>query len=76
MLYMNTIKRVNPKNSHYRKIFFFYLKNFVSVWVNGCSLNLLWYSFHDEGKSNHYAVTLILHKNISIEWEETGSKVL
>ena len=42
MLYM-IVKRANPKSSYYKeKIIFFYFFNFVSVWEEGCSLNILW----------------------------------
>ena len=38
--YMKVLKRLNPKSSHHKeKIFFFY---FVSIWDDGCLLNLLW----------------------------------
>ena len=42
------LKRVNPKkSSHHKEKFYFYFFNFISVWYDGCSLNILWYSFHD-----------------------------
>ena len=42
------LKRVNPKkSSHHKENFYFYFFNFISVWNDGCSLNILWYSFHD-----------------------------
>ena len=43
MLYMNIIKRVNPKNSHHKEKYFFPIyKKFVSIWNDGYALNLLW----------------------------------
>lgn len=60
MLYIK-VKRVNPKSFyHMEKMFFFYL---ISIWDDGCSLNLLWESFHDICKSNHYVV----HLKLSVE---------
>ena len=42
------LNRVNPKSSHHKeKTLFFYFFNFVSIWDDGCSLNLLWSSFRD-----------------------------
>ena len=40
MLHMKVVKGVNPKSSHHRGKYFFYLFNFVSVWDDECSLNL------------------------------------
>lgn len=59
MLYMLYMK-VNPRSSYCKeKRFFFYFFNFISLRLDGCSLNL-WQSFHDIVKSNHYAVHLKL----------------
>ena len=41
MLYVQ-VKRVNPKGAHHKESIFFYFFPFVSVWNDGCSLNLLW----------------------------------
>lgn len=42
MLYTKAIDRVNPKSSHYKEnTFFFFLKNLVTMWDDGCSLRLL-----------------------------------
>ena len=41
MLYMK-LKRVNPKSSHHKEKYVFFLFNFISVWDDGYSLNLLW----------------------------------
>ena len=35
------VKRVKPKSSHHKEKTFFYFFKFVSVWDDGCSLNLL-----------------------------------
>ena len=56
--------RVNPEFSSQGKKFFFF--NVVSVWDDGCSLHLLWSSFHEVCKSNHYA-TLWTCTVLSIE---------
>ena len=58
MLYMRVVKRVNPKSSHHKEIFFNFF-NFVSLWDDGYSLNLLWY-IYDVCKSNNYDVYLTL----------------
>ena len=47
--------KVKPKIPHHRKKMFFLLI-FVSMWADGCSLNL----FRDVYKSNHYATHLKL----------------
>ena len=44
MLYTKVVGRVNPKSSHHKG----------KIWDVGCSLNLLWWSFHDI-MSNHDA---------------------
>ena len=59
MLYMKVTKRVNSKSSHHEEEFIFYFFNVKSIWDDGCLLNLLWYSFHDVCKSDHYGVQLI-----------------
>ena len=41
-----------------RENIFFYFFNFVPICDDGCSLNLLWSSFHDVCKSNHHAICL------------------
>ena len=40
MQYMK-VKKVNPKSSHHKKIFFYFL-NFMYIWDDGYSQNLLW----------------------------------
>ena len=57
MLYIKFGKRVNPKRSDNKEFSFFY---FVSIWDDAYWLSLLWYSFHDVFKPNHYAVNLNL----------------
>ena len=47
MLYMKVVKRVKPKSSHHKEKTFFYFFKFVSLWDDGCSLNVLLWSFHD-----------------------------
>lgn len=47
MLYMK-VKTVSPKNSHRKEKNIYF--HFVSIWDNGCSLNL-WASFYDICKS-------------------------
>ena len=37
--YVKVVKRVNPKSSHHKNNFYFF--NFVSIWDDGCLLNLL-----------------------------------
>ena len=56
--YTRKLLRVNPKGPHHE--IFFYFFNFVSIYDDGCSLNLSRQSFHDVCKSNHYAVYLKL----------------
>ena len=61
MFCMKVVKRINPKSTYNKENkFFFYLFNFVSVWVDGCSLTSLWSSFHGLCKSDHDAVHLKL----------------
>ena len=61
VLYTKVVKRANHKSPlHKEKIFFLSLLYFLSIWDNGCSLNLLWSSFHEVCKPNHYAVYLQL----------------
>ena len=65
MLYVK-VKRIEPKNSYpKKKIVFSYFFNFVSMWDDGCLLNLLWKLFHDICKSNHYVVHLKFMKSVS-----------
>ena len=67
-------KRVNPKSFHHKEDFFLYFFTFVSLRDNGCSLNLLWSSFHDVCESNFCAVclklTVLCVYYISIKLEE------
>ena len=51
---MKVVKTVNPEFLSQGKHFFYFF-NFVTIWGDRCSLNLLWSSFHDVCKSNHYA---------------------
>ena len=48
------LREQNPKNSHHKKKKYFSFFSFVFIWDDGCSLNLLWSSFHDVCESNHY----------------------
>ena len=62
MLYMK-VMIANPESSfHKEKSSFFFFFSFISIWDDGYSLSLLWYSFHDVCKSNHYAIHLKLIK--------------
>lgn len=45
--------RVNPKSFDHKEKFIFLFFNFISIWDDGCPLNL-WY--HDACKLNHYDV--------------------
>ena len=59
MLYEKAVKRVNPQSSHHKEKHYFYIfKIFVSIWDDGCSLNLSLESFHDAWKSSYYVVHL------------------
>lgn len=70
-----------------QKGFFFFLL-FLSMYCiydkDGCQLNLLWYSFYNISKSNHYAVPLNLHSDVcqlflnktGKEWEKTQINIL
>ena len=63
LLCMKAVKGVNPESSpHKKKKFYFF--NFVFIWDDRCSLTLVWSSFHDVCKSNHYAVWLNLYSAI------------
>ena len=42
MLYMIVVKNVNPELSSQGTILFFNFFNFISIWDDRCSLNLLW----------------------------------
>ena len=55
MLYVK-IQRGNPEFLSQGEKCFFYFFNFVSIWDDWCSWELLW--CHDVYKSNHYAVHL------------------
>ena len=60
MLYMK-VMIANPESSpHKEKSLFSF--SFLSIWDDRYSLSLLWYSFHDVCKSNHYAIHLKLIK--------------
>ena len=77
MLYMKLVKRVNIKCSHHMEKFF--SSNFVSIWDDEYSLNLLWSSFLDVYKSNYYTVQpytyIMLYVNyLSIKPEEKEVK--
>ena len=77
MLYIKLVKRVNIKCSHHMENFF--PSNFVSIWDDEYSLNLLWSSFLDVYKSNYYTVQLytyiMLYVNyLSIKPEEKEVK--
>ena len=58
MLYMKVIKRVDSVFPSQRKHFFFSFY-FISIWINGCSLNLLWSAFPKLYNFNHYPQTYI-----------------
>ena len=56
---MKTVKRVNLKGSHHKKKNFFLVYLKISIWDDGCSLNILWSSFDDVSKLS-YVVLLRL----------------
>ena len=75
MLYMKVVKRKKPKISHHKENS--PLFNFVSIWDEGCLLNLSWQSFHDVSQIimvytlNSYSAVCQLHLNkigIKIIW--------
>ena len=53
--------RVDPNSSQHEDTYFSYFFSFVSLWDDGCSLNLLGSALHDACRSHHYAVHLTLH---------------
>ena len=71
MLYMK-IKRVNPENSHHKERKFFYLFCFVSIWDDGCSVNLLWWSLHAVCKSNYGGMGMTNYSLLNTTGLHTG----
>ena len=60
MLNMKVVQSKSCELSSQGKQFYF-----IFIWDDGCSLNILWSSFHDVYKSNHYAVPFIQWKLLS-----------
>ena len=56
MLYMQVVKRENSEFSSQEESICFFFFSFLSIWYDGCSLNLLYKSFHEVYKSNHFVV--------------------